>query len=79
MMSRGIDCKDIACVLNYDCAKVIDDHIHKIGRVGRAGSKGKAYTLMAQSDFGIAMQIWKCMEDNGDQVPDDLKRLAYCR
>ena len=32
--SRGLDIKDIRTVVNYDCAKNIDTHVHRIGRTG---------------------------------------------
>ena len=41
--ARGLDIKS---VVNYDAAKEVDTHVHRIGRTGRAGDKeGIAYTL----------------------------------
>ena len=40
--SRGLDVKDIRHVVNYDMPGQIEDYVHRIGRTGRAGSKGKA-------------------------------------
>lgn len=40
-------CRSIKSVINYDAAKEIDTHVHRIGRTGRAGDKeGVAYTLV---------------------------------
>ena len=45
--SRGLDIPTIKTVINYDCAKDKEDHIHRVGRTGRAGDKeGVAYTLI---------------------------------
>ena len=42
-------------VVNYDAAKDIDTHVHRIGRTGRAGDKdGVAYTLLLPHETRIA-------------------------
>jgi hypothetical protein len=42
-------------VVNYDAAKDIDTHVHRIGRTGRAGDKeGAAYTLLLPHEARIA-------------------------
>ena len=46
IVSRGIDIDDIPLVLNYDVPNDAEDYVHRIGRTGRAGSKGLAITLM---------------------------------
>jgi len=45
--ARGIDVKDIEVVFNYDLPNDGEDYVHRIGRTGRAGSNGKAVTLVA--------------------------------
>ena len=47
---RGIDIKDVSCVINYDMAKSIDDYTHRIGRTGRAGKSGTAISLLTKED-----------------------------
>ena len=45
--SRGLDIPAIKTVINFDVAKKIEDHTHRIGRTGRAGATdGSAYTLV---------------------------------
>lgn len=44
--ARGLDIPHIRTVVNYDIARDIDTHTHRIGRTGRAGEKGTAYTLV---------------------------------
>ena len=41
----GEDVKNITHVLNYDYPNNSEDYVHRIGRTGRAGSKGTAITL----------------------------------
>jgi ATP-independent RNA helicase DbpA len=43
--ARGLDIKDMPVVINYDMASTADVHLHRIGRTGRAGGKGLAWTL----------------------------------
>ena len=49
--SRGIDIADLDRVINYDLPDDADDYIHRIGRTGRAGSKGEAVSLVSNDDF----------------------------
>lgn len=48
--ARGLDIKDLPAVINYDVAFEPEVHIHRIGRTGRAGSKGLALTLTTPAD-----------------------------
>ncbi|KTD64272.1 ATP-dependent RNA helicase DbpA [Legionella spiritensis] len=48
--ARGLDIKDLPTVINYDVAFEPEVHIHRIGRTGRAGSKGLALTLTTPAD-----------------------------
>ena len=43
--ARGIDIAMLPCVINYDVPTHAEDYVHRIGRTGRAGQKGKAFTL----------------------------------
>ena len=42
-------------MVNYDAAKDIDTHVHRVGRTGRAGDKdGVAYTLLLPNESRVA-------------------------
>jgi ATP-dependent RNA helicase RhlE len=43
--ARGIDIDSVQHVINYDIPQVPEDYVHRIGRTGRAGNKGRAITL----------------------------------
>ena len=43
--ARGIDVDDIDCVINYDIPTNNEYYVHRIGRTGRAGKSGAAYTI----------------------------------
>ncbi len=48
--ARGIDVDSISHVINYDVPAAPEDYVHRIGRTGRAGLKGRAITLVTPVD-----------------------------
>tara|TARA_B100000686_G_scaffold300180_1_gene334516 strand:+ start:872 stop:2248 length:1377 start_codon:yes stop_codon:yes gene_type:complete len=50
VVARGIDVSGVSHVFNYDVPMNAEDYVHRIGRTGRAGEKGRAITLVAPSD-----------------------------
>jgi ATP-dependent RNA helicase RhlE len=44
--ARGLDISNVSHVINYQQPKDMDSYIHRIGRTGRAGELGKAYTFI---------------------------------
>ena len=48
--ARGLDIKGVSHVFNYDVPWHPDDYVHRIGRTGRAGATGKAFTLVTPED-----------------------------
>ena len=48
--ARGLDIAGLSHVFNYDVPHSGEDYIHRIGRTGRAGSSGRAFTLVAGSE-----------------------------
>ncbi|MCY7347244.1 MAG: DEAD/DEAH box helicase [Pyrinomonadaceae bacterium] len=48
--ARGIDIDSVSHVINYDVPEVAEDYVHRIGRTGRAGNKGRAITLVTPGD-----------------------------
>ena len=55
--ARGLDIKDMPVVINYDMALDPDIHLHRIGRTGRAGSKGLALSLCTAKERSRAAAI----------------------
>lgn len=47
MAARGLDIAGLPLVVNYDLARSAEDHIHRIGRTGRAGHSGLAISLVS--------------------------------
>jgi ATP-independent RNA helicase DbpA len=48
--ARGLDIKDLECVVNFELTPDPEVHIHRIGRTGRAGKKGLALSLFMASE-----------------------------
>ncbi len=48
--ARGLDIKELPAVINFELAFDHDVHVHRIGRTGRAGSKGLALSLTTPAD-----------------------------
>jgi superfamily II DNA/RNA helicase len=48
--ARGLDIPAVSHVFNFDVPVHAEDYVHRIGRTGRAGRSGVAYTLVGPSD-----------------------------
>lgn len=48
--ARGIDIAGLSHVFNFDVPMNAEDYVHRIGRTGRAGLSGRAFTLVASKD-----------------------------
>ncbi|TNE38888.1 MAG: DEAD/DEAH box helicase [Alphaproteobacteria bacterium] len=64
--ARGIDVNSVSHVFNFDVPFHAEDYIHRIGRTGRAGQEGHAYTLTTRSDDKFLDAIYKLI---GREIP----------
>jgi len=48
--ARGLDIDALDTVINYQIARELDVHTHRIGRTGRAGKQGSAFTLVSDKE-----------------------------
>ena len=55
--ARGIDVDDIFHVINYDLPNEPESYVHRIGRTGRAGADGKAYSFCAADERNTLRSI----------------------
>ncbi|KAG0452090.1 hypothetical protein HPP92_026140 [Vanilla planifolia] len=74
--ARGLDVKDIKCVINYDFPSSLEDYVHRIGRTGRAGAKGTAFTFFTQANGRYAKGLVKILQEAGQTVPPPLASIA---
>ncbi|QGP80721.1 DEAD/DEAH box helicase [Sphingobium sp. CAP-1] len=57
--ARGLDIKGVSHVFNFDAPWHPDDYVHRIGRTGRAGATGVAYTFVSEADAEAIDNIQK--------------------
>ena len=50
VIGRGIDVTSISHIINYDIPQFCDDYVHRVGRTGRMGREGVAYTFVAPEE-----------------------------
>lgn len=49
--SRGLDIDKVGIVVNFDLPKHSEEYVHRIGRTGRAGNKGRAFSFVGPKDW----------------------------
>lgn len=64
--ARGLDIKGVSHVFNFDAPWHPDDYVHRIGRTGRAGATGVAYTFVTKEDAEAIDNIQKLI---GTKIP----------
>lgn len=75
-------------VINYDAAKNLDSHVHRVGRAGRMNKSGKddgtgeqyqqgvAYTLLTDKNADFAQTLAEAFEREGREVSQELLTLC---
>ena len=86
--ARGLDIKGVSHVFNYDTPWHPDDYVHRVGRTGRAGAKGRAFTFVTEADAeaienvekltGVTLPVWDADsgESSGGGNRDDADQEA---
>ena len=57
VVGRGIDVSTISHIINFDTPEDCDDYVHRIGRTGRMGKEGVAYTFVSEDDGDLLTRI----------------------
>jgi ATP-dependent RNA helicase DeaD len=57
VVGRGIDVTSISHIINFDIPQFCDDYVHRVGRTGRMGREGVAYTFVAPEEGGELTRI----------------------
>jgi len=74
--ARGLDINDVAHVIEYDMPNNIDDHVHRIGRTGRAGKTGLATVYFSEKDKSVAKELMEQLQEAKQEVPAFLPRMV---
>ncbi len=59
VVARGIDVDELELVINYDVPQEAEYYVHRIGRTGRKGNNGKAYTFVVGKEKNRIREIEK--------------------
>ncbi|AYQ57609.1 ATP-dependent RNA helicase RhlE (EC [Bathymodiolus thermophilus thioautotrophic gill symbiont] len=69
--ARGIDIVELPLVVNFDLPNVPEDYVHRIGRTGRAGSKGEAISLVSADEAKQLFDIERLTQKKLDRIMID--------
>ncbi|MCP4523966.1 MAG: hypothetical protein GY828_07155 [Candidatus Gracilibacteria bacterium] len=64
--ARGIDIDDLGYMVNYDISNEPETYVHRIGRTGRAGKNGIAYSFCTQDEVEYLLDVQKMI---GKKIP----------
>lgn len=75
VLGRGIDIKGVKNVVNYELPKSIEAYTHRIGRTGRAGEKGTAWSLTTAADTELFPPLRAILAKAGASIPQQISRF----
>ena len=80
--ARGLDIQGIDMVVNFELPDDAENYVHRIGRTGRAGEKGKAFSFVSDKDVEALERIEKYLEKKveadwmeSEDLPEDYKEF----
>merc|ERR1719377_171168 len=78
LAARGLDVPTIRTVVSYDIARDIETHTHRVGRTGRAGAEGEAFTLLTDEKHNrkMAALLFANLQQAQNPVSAELAALA---
>lgn len=78
VVGRGIDITNISHIINFDVPELSDDYVHRVGRTGRMGKQGVAFTLVTPEQgselFAIEQKIGEQLKPDPIQTEIDQTR-----
>lgn len=77
--ARGLDIKDVPAVFNFDVPFHAEDYVHRIGRTGRGGASGLAFTLVTDGDAKSIKEVAKLINKPVEPQQLQLSRRSEAR
>nr|CDS32274.1 ATP dependent RNA helicase DDX51 [Hymenolepis microstoma] len=74
-VARGIDVKNISCVVSYKAPQSVKTYVHRIGRTARAGKSGEAYTLLNHNQIRYFKSSLKSVGKHAKNFPIHSSKL----
>ncbi|CAH4039008.1 probable ATP-dependent RNA helicase DDX53 [Pieris brassicae] len=76
--AQDIDMKDLTHVINFDFPQKIEEYVHRVGLMGKAGRKGIVISIMTKNDSANASNLIDILKEEKQEVPSELQNMADC-
>eukprot|EP01126_Amoeba_proteus_P000006 TRINITY_DN0_c0_g1_i8.p1 TRINITY_DN0_c0_g1~~TRINITY_DN0_c0_g1_i8.p1 ORF type:complete len:479 (+),score=131.16 TRINITY_DN0_c0_g1_i8:1593-3029(+) len=73
--ARGLDIPHLRLVVNFDVPNHLEDYVHRVGRTGRAGNKGTAYTFITPEEEEFSRDLVKALKASKAVIPESLQQM----
>ncbi|KAF2074130.1 hypothetical protein CYY_004572 [Polysphondylium violaceum] len=73
--ARGLDIPNVKAVFNYGFPNNIEDYVHRIGRTGRAGKTGDAYSYVSNATTNLG-DLVKILQRTKQEIPEFLEKYS---
>ena len=73
---RGLDVRGLEHVVNYDFPSRLEVYVHRVGRTGRQGADGHAYSFFGRHLDALAQELIDMLESNAQWVDPNLRALC---
>lgn len=66
--ARGIDVQGLPLIINFSVPRKVDSYTHRVGRTGRAGLSGKAWTLLSPDEVGSYERLLQQVKRKAEEI-----------
>jgi len=76
LAARGLHIKRLDYIINYDFPPNLDTYVHRIGRTGRLGQEGTAYSYFTRNFAPMAEPLIELLKQTNQRIDPFLEKLA---